>query len=84
MVREDDDGRQIGIMLRNLAPDYLFLVQEILDHLNAVPHLNLSLFGHGKHGTDQFPRLHVHERGNSLTRQFFEVASKASQGRPPG
>ena len=39
---------------RPSAPDDAFLIEEVIDHLDAITHLDLSLFGHGKDGTDQF------------------------------
>ena len=52
LIREYEEGKQVGTMLRDSTPDHLFLVQKILNHLNTVPHLNLRPFGHGQHGTD--------------------------------
>jgi hypothetical protein len=36
-----------------LAPDDAFLVEEVIDHFDAITHLDLGLFGHGEDGTDQ-------------------------------
>jgi hypothetical protein len=35
------------------TPDDAFLIEEIVDDFNAVPHLDLGLLGHGKDGADQ-------------------------------
>lgn len=67
-----------------LAPDHSFLIQEIFNDFDAVPHLDLRLLRHRQHGADQLAGLHVHERGDAFTRRLFEVTAKASQRRPPG
>jgi hypothetical protein len=36
------------------APDDAFLIEEVIDHFDAIAHLNLGLFGHGEDGTNQF------------------------------
>ena len=69
---------------RGLTPDHSLLIQEVLNHLDAVPHLDLRLFRHGKYGPNQLAGFHIHERGDVFTRQLFKIAAKASQGRPPG
>ncbi len=51
-----------------LAPDHSFLIQQILNDLDAVPHLDLSLLRHRQHSSDQLAGLHVHKRGNAFTR----------------
>ena len=57
-AREDcQEGALIG-EVRDLesgssAPDDAFLIEEVIDHFDAVTHLNLGLFGHGKDGTNQ-------------------------------
>ena len=35
------------------APDDAFLIEEVVDDLDAIAHLDLRLFGHGEDGTDQ-------------------------------
>ncbi len=35
------------------APDDAFLIEEVIDHFDAVAHLNLGLLGHRKNSTDQ-------------------------------
>ena len=35
------------------APDDAFLIEEVIDHFDAIAHLDLGLFGHGKDSTDQ-------------------------------
>jgi hypothetical protein len=35
------------------APDDAFLIEEVIDHFDAIAHLDLRLFGHGEDGTDQ-------------------------------
>ncbi len=67
-----------------LTPDHSLLIQEVLNNLDTIPHLDLSLFRHGEHGPNQLAGFHIHERGNIFTRQLFKIAAKASQGRPPG
>ncbi len=67
-----------------LAPDHSFLIQQILNDFDAVPHLDLGLLRHRQHGPDQLAGLHIHERGDAFTRRFFELTTEACQGRPPG
>lgn len=67
-----------------LAPDHSFLVQQVLNDFDAVPHLDLSLFRHGEHSPDQLAGLHIHERGDAFTRRLFKITAEASQGIPPG
>ena len=38
---------------RPSAPDDAFLIEEVIDHFDAITHLDLRLFGHGEDGTDQ-------------------------------
>lgn len=38
---------------RGSAPDDAFLIEEVIDHFDAIAHLDLRLFGHGEDGTDQ-------------------------------
>ena len=38
---------------RGSAPDDAFLIEEVIDHFDAITHLNLGLFRHGEDGTDQ-------------------------------
>ena len=38
---------------RSLAPDDAFLIEEVIDHFDAIAHLDLRLFRHGEDGTDQ-------------------------------
>ena len=35
------------------APDDAFLIEEVIDHFDAVPHLDLCLFRHRENGADQ-------------------------------
>jgi len=35
------------------APDNTLLIEEVIDHFDAITHLDLRLFRHGKDGTDQ-------------------------------
>jgi len=42
-----------------LTPNHSFLIQEVVDHLDTVSHLNLCLLGHGKHGAGQLTRLEI-------------------------
>lgn len=39
---------------RASAPDDAFLIEEVIDHFDAITHLDLCLFGHGEDRTDQF------------------------------
>ena len=39
--------------MRSSAPDDAFLIEEVVDHFDAITHLDLRLFGHGEDGTDQ-------------------------------
>lgn len=52
LIREYTEGKQEGILLRSSTPDHLFLIQKVLNHFDTVPHLDLGLFGHGKHRPD--------------------------------
>jgi len=38
---------------RSSAPDDALLIEEVIDHFDAITHLDLGLFGHGEDGTDQ-------------------------------
>jgi hypothetical protein len=38
---------------RGSAPDDAFLIEEVIDDLDAIPHLDLRFFRHGDDGTDQ-------------------------------
>ncbi len=44
---------------RRLAPDDSFLVEEVIDYLDAFTHLGLGLFGHRQDGPDDLARFHV-------------------------
>ncbi len=39
--------------MRSSAPDDALLIEEIVDHFDAIAHLDLGLFRHGEDGTDQ-------------------------------
>ena len=66
------------------APDNPFLVQEIVDDFNAIPHLDLGLLRHGEHGPHELTWLKIRERWDISTRELFEITPKTCQGRPPG
>ena len=58
------------------APDDAFLIEEVVDHFDAVTHLNLRLFRHRENGTNQLTRLNVVERRNAMRSTFFQLLSK--------
>jgi len=62
-----------------LTPDHSLLIEQIFNHFDTVPHLDLSFLRHRKHGPDQLAGFHIHERGNAFTRRFFEITAKTSQ-----
>ena len=41
---------------RSSAPDHALLIEEVIDHFDAITHLDLRLFGHGEDGTDQLEK----------------------------
>ncbi|ULA63687.1 MAG: hypothetical protein LZF86_110386 [Nitrospira sp.] len=66
-----------------LHPNNTFLVKKIVDHLDALTHLGLSLIGHWENGANELSRLHVFQGGNSIAGSGVEVWSKAGQWEPP-
>lgn len=44
-----------------LAPDHSFLIEEIFNDFDTVPHLDLSLFRHREHSSDQLAGFHIHK-----------------------
>ena len=53
------EGKERGEWTERLTPNDSFLIQEIIDHLDAVPHLGLGLFRHGNDRTHNLARLDI-------------------------
>ena len=68
----------------HLHPNNTFLIQQIVDYLDTLTHLGLSLVRHREDGTDELPRLHVFQRRDSVTGSGIDVLSEAGQWKPPG
>jgi hypothetical protein len=63
------------------APDDSFLIEEVVDDFDAIAHLDLRLFRHGKDRTDQLARFDVVERRNSVKSTLFQLLSVTCHGR---
>lgn len=63
--------------MRSSTPDDAFLIEEVVDHFDAITHLDLRLFGHGEDGTNQLSRFDVVERRNPVRSTFFQLLSVA-------
>ena len=66
-----------------LTPDNTFLVQEIIDDFDAIPHLSLCPFRHGNDGPADFTRFNVIERWDSFGPALLKLLSVASHALPP-
>jgi len=66
-----------------LTPHNTFLVQEIVNDLDAVLHLHLSLLRHGQDRTYQFARFHIMKGWNVFTPKLFVIAMETGHGQPP-
>jgi len=64
------------------APDNAFLIEEVIDHFDAVTHLNLRLFRHRENGANQLARLNVVERRNAMGSTLFQLLSKTCHSYP--
>jgi hypothetical protein len=62
------------------APDDAFLIEEVVDHFDAITHLDLRLFGHREDGTDQLARFDIVERRNPVGPTLFQLLSVACHG----
>jgi hypothetical protein len=67
----------IGSKGEGLTPDDTFLIQQIVDDLDTVLHLHLSLFGHGQDCAYQLAGFHIVERWNIFTPKLFVIAVEA-------
>ena len=61
--------------MRSSAPDNTLLIEEVIDHFDAITHLDLRLFRHGKDGTDQLARLDFVERRNPFRSTLLQLLS---------
>lgn len=61
--------------MRLSAPDNAFLIEEVIDHFDAITHLHLGFFGHRKDSTEELAWLHVIERRNPFRSTPFELLS---------
>jgi hypothetical protein len=66
--------------MRGLAPDDAFLIEEVVDHFDAITHLDLRFLGHWKDGTDQLARFDVVERRNSVRSTLLKFLPVARHG----
>jgi hypothetical protein len=57
----------------SLAPDDTLLVQEVIDHFDAIAHLGLCPFGHRNHRAADFPRLDVIKRRDPFRSALFQL-----------
>jgi hypothetical protein len=56
-----------------LTPDDTLLVEEIIDHFDAVAHLRLRPLGHGNHRSADFSWLDVIKRRDSFRPALFQL-----------
>lgn len=64
----------------NLTPDHGVLTEKIINHLNTVSELHLSLLGHWDDNPDKPARFELIQGGNSINTGFFEFRTVASHG----
>lgn len=67
----------------SLTPDDSLLVQEIIDHFDAVPHLGLCPLGHRDHRAANLPWLDVIKRGDAFRPALFQLLFVACHAYPP-
>ena len=66
--------------MRSSAPDDALLIEEVVNHFDAITHLDLRLFGHWEDGTDQLARFDVVKRWNSVRSTLFKFLPVACHG----
>src|ERR1044071_5851057 len=66
---------------KNLAPDYALLIEQIIDHFNAVAHLRLCALGHRDHRTTDFSGLDVVKRRDAFRPALFQLLFIACHAR---
>src|SRR6476661_1889327 len=75
-------GEEQSIGSRGLAPDHPLLVQQIIDHFDAIAHLRLRPLGHGNHRSADLAGLDVIKRGDAFRPAFFQLLFVACHARP--
>lgn len=73
VVRKRREGRE------DLAPDDSFLIQQIINHLDTVPHLCLRALRHRDDGPNDLSRLDVIEGRNSIPGSLLKFLSVTCQ-----
>jgi hypothetical protein len=69
-----------GRIQGNLTPDHGVLTEEIINDLNTVSELHLSLLGHWDDSPDKPAGFKLIQGGNSINTGFFEFRAVASHG----
>jgi hypothetical protein len=65
-----------------LTPDDTLLVQEIIDHFDAIAHLSLCSLGHGNHRSADFPWLDIIKRRDAFRPALFQLLFVACHAWP--